>query len=595
MYRNRFFSIFILIFCLISGGCARYRGLIPESAGSNAIELQSVMDSYKGNEDSVKYAAAKFLIQHMGWHISQEDDGVYSDAAILSYDLLREHIDHAVEQWHTSPYSKDLTFEEFCEYLLPYRAAYGFGHNVSAKERYDWVLENIGLPDSITDLKELIKHYNHSIHALRERGGKRNAQFRDGLNDLLYEDYTDCADKAVQTCLNLRAIGVPCVVEHNLGYRTFKAHHYHCAVWDTQHKEWIKFDAEGIRDYPGEGDWTSSELLNLYRETYAPQAESPYVEGVRMPRGFVSPCQKDVTHHTVSIEIPLDTILTDQVPYLATFHRSETGLQPFTYGHIDGEKAMFDHVVPTVWYVVAIYPQGKQQIISRPFWVNDASNRLASITYADFSGVEGSTEDITIYRKYPIKERLVKRARTLIGTTIEGANHPDFSDAHLLWRLDSMPLPKIVHYPFIRTGNYKYYRLNTPGACEVSVLEWLTVDGALSVSNNKNKAYDGDMTTAPTDSTSITLLLKEPQCVIGVNLAPINADNAITPGHGYQLYTWHNRRGWVIHSVQRAYSDSIKFHNVPSSGLLWLRDVTNGQEEMPIIYKKNIQKFIYSP
>lgn len=535
MYKEWLISILIIIFCLIGGGCSRYEEIIPDSAGRNATELRKVLGSYRGNKYSIQYASAEFLVRNMGWHISEENDGIYSDAAILPYDFLREHIDHAVEQWQTSPYSKDLTFEEFCEYLLPYRAAYGFGHNVSGKERYDWVVEHIGLPDSITDIKELIKHYNHGVHALRERGGKRNAQFRDGLNDLLYDDYTDCADKAVQTCLNLRAIGVPCVVEHNLGYRTFKAHHNHCAVWDTQHKEWIKFDAEGVSDYPGEGDWTSAELLNLYRETYAPQAGTPYVEGEKMPRGFVSPCQKDITHHTVSIEIPLDTILNGSVPYLATFHRSETGLQPFTYGRIVGDKAIFDHVVPTVWYVVAIYPQGKQQIISRPFWVNDASNRLASITYADFSGVEGSTEDITIYRKYPIKERLVKRARTLIGTTIEGANHPDFSDAHLLWRLDSMPLPEVEHYPFLKKGNYKYYRLNTPEACEVSVLEWLTADGVLPISDNNNKAYDGDMTTAPTDSTSITLSLLQPQRVIGVNLAPINADNAITPGHNYQL------------------------------------------------------------
>lgn len=593
MYKEWLISILIVIFCLIGGGCSRYEEIIPDGAGRNATELRKVLGSYRGNKYSIQYASAEFLVRNMGWHISEENDGVYSDAAILSYDFLREHIDHAVEQWQTSPYSKDLTFEEFCEYLLPYRAAYGFGHNVSGKERYDWVVEHIGLPDSITDIKELIKHYNHGVHALRERGGKRNAQFRDGLNDLLYDDYTDCADKAVQTCLNLRAIGVPCVVEHNLGYRTFKAHHYHCAVWDTQHKEWIKFDAEGVRDYPGEGDWTSAELLNLYRETYAPQVGTPYVEGEKMPRGFVSPCQKDVTHHTVSIEIPLDTILNGSVPYLATFHRSETGLQPFTYGRIVGDKAIFDHVVPTVWYVVAIYPQGKQQIISRPFWVNDASNRLAAITYADFSGVEDPTEDITIDRKYPIKERLVKRARTLIGTTIEGANHPDFSDAHLLWRLDSMPLPKVEHYPFLKTGNYKYYRLNTPEACEVSVLEWLTADGVLPISDNNNKAYDGDMTTAPTDSTSITLSLLEPQRVIGVNLAPINADNAITPGHNYQLYTWNDANGWTFHSSQWASSESVTFRSVPKGSLLWLKDISKGHEEMPFKVTNNTQSYIY--
>lgn len=578
---------------LLTSGCKQTYDFIPDSAGDNKTTLIRVLDSCRQDSDSNKYKAAEFLIRHMGWHISQENDGVYPDASILTYDFLIDQINHAILQWQNSPYAKGLSFEEFCEYLLPYRAAYGFGHNVSGKDRYDWVVEHLGLPDSITDIKELIKHYNYGIHALREKGGKRNVRYRDGLNDLLYNDYTDCADKAVQTCLNLRAIGVPCVVEHNLGYRTFKAHHYHCAVWDMQNKEWIKFDAEGIRDYPGEGDWTSAELLNLYRETYAPQADTPYPEGDNMPRGFVSPCQKDVTHHTVRIEVPLDTITIECTPYLATFHRSESGLQPFTSGYVKEGKAIFEHVVPTVWYVVAVYPEGKQTIISRPFWVTEMDNSTPVVSYVDFDGDNGHTQDITLYRKYPFKEKLLKRASTLIGTTIEGANRPDFSDAQILWSLDSLPQPKVVNYQFNTRGNYRFYRMNTPGACEVSVLEWLTEDGLLQISDKTNKAYDGDMTTSPTDSTSISLSLEYPLRLVGVNLAPINADNAITLGHDYQLYTWSDTKGWELHSTQRAYSESITFRNTPKGSLFWLKDISKGQEEMPFKINDMVQTFIY--
>lgn len=586
----------IIILTLLMSGCTPY-DFIPKSAGDNKDNLIAVLNYCRKDSNQCKYASAEFLVKNMGWHVSEENDGVYSDAAILSYDFLKEHIDHAVEQWQTSPYAKGLTFEEFCEYILPYRAVRGYGNNISAHERYDWMVKYIAIPDSIKDLKERIWYYNNAILALRAHGGKRNTLYHDGLNDLRYEDFVDCRDKAVQTCLNLRSIGIPCVVEHTIGYRTLRSHHYYCAVWDVENQQWIRFHGEGIKYYPGEDDWTSAELLNVYRDTYAPQVNSQYRLKDFKPYRFESPCQIDVTDNAVRIELPIEQDIEGCTPYLSTFHRTAkgSGLQPFTQGYVREDKIVFEYAVPTVWYVVTVYPEGKEKVVSRPFWVNKTESGRGNIKYADFSPKESELEDAVLYRKYPIKEFLTERARTLIGATIVGANKADFSDAHLLWRLDSMPLPKVAHYPFLKTGDYKYYRLNTPEVCEVSVLEWLTADGVLSISDKNNKAYDRNMTTAPTDSSAITLMLPQKERIVAVNLAPINADNAVTPGHVYQLYTWRNYYGWVLHSTQRAMADSIEFSGVPKGSLLWLKDITKGQEEMPMFYKDKRQQFLYTP
>ncbi len=534
----------------------------------------------------------------MGWHISHERVGAYPDAAILTAEFLKEHIDHAFEQWQNSTYAQGLSFEEFCEYLLPYCAVGGYGNNVTSKERHDWVVKNIAFPDSLTNLKELIWHYNNTVLKIRAKGGKGHQYSHDGLNDLYYEDFVDCRDKAVQTCLNLRAIGIPCVVEHTIGYRTLRAHHYYCAVWDTEKQEWLRFHGEGIKYYPGDDDWTSAELLNIYRETYAPQPDTPYnyCADDFKPYRFESPCQVDVTHHTVDIELEAETSVEGCVPYLSTFHRTAkgSGLQPFTYGHIEGDKLVFNHVVPTVWYVVTIYPEGREQIVSRPFWVNETEDGRGYITYADFESPTNEVEDIVLFRKYPVKESLVERARTLIGTKIIGSNKPDFTDSRTLWTLDSMPSPKVTKYPFAATGNYRYYRLITDGACEVSELEWMDDNGkSIPPTYPDNKAYDGDMTTAPVDSSMITLSLPENKRIAAINMAPINADNAVTPGHVYQLYLWKDYQGWVLHSTQKALSDSIKFSGVPKRALLWLKDTTKGQEEMPFEINDTTQKFIY--
>lgn len=585
-----------VIAAIVLSGCDRAERIIPASAGDNECELADVLEYYRSSSEPQKYEAAKFLIGNMGWHVSAEYGGVYADAAILSGDFLKEHIDHAFRQWKSSPHAKGLTFDEFCEYLLPYCAARGYGNHVSGKKRYDWVAQNINIPDSITDLKELIWYYNNAVLGVRARGGKSNVAYHRGLEDLHFEDFVDCRDKAVQTCLNLRAVGVPCVVEHTIGYRTLRAHHYYCAVWDAVAGQWIRFHGEGIKYYPGDDDWTSAELLNVYRDTYAPHPDDQYRPDDFRPYRFESPCQMDVTHHTVCIDLPAEDDLQGCVPYLSTFHRAGNGLQPFTHGRAEGDRLVFDHVVPTVWYVVTIYPEGRERIVSRPFWVKESADGRGMIEYADFAAAGNEVEDIVLRRKYPVKEFLVDRVRTLIGSTIVGANRPDFSDARILWRLDSMPQLKVVNYPFRSIGNYRYYRLLTPAACEVSVLQWLTDGGEiLTPPNAKNKAYDGDMTTAPTDSSAITLILPEPRRIVAVNMAPVNADNAVTPGHVYKLLTWDDRSGWVHHSTRQASADSIRFARVPKGALLWLIDATAGQEEMPMFYENNCQRFLYTP
>lgn len=590
MHVHNYAVVMALIMSIIYSACSHHSTIIPKEAGDNRGELERVLSYYEHRDTSrQKLNAAKFLIENMHWHYSRERDSIFSDAAILDSEFLIAHIDHAYNNWEKSPYAQGLSFDEFVEYLLPYRASQGFGCNVNAADRKQWLIEHIGLPDTINSLEGWIQHYNRSIRQLRIAGGKTNARYRSGLDDLLHEDFTDCADKAVQACLNLRAIGIPCVVEHNLGYRTFKAHHYHCAVWDAANKQWIKFDAEGIRDYPGVGDWTSPELLNLYRETYAPQPEAPYKNGAYMPHGFKTPCIKDVTHHIVSIQVPITKMPESPIPYLSTFHRESGGLQPFTYGTINKGEAQFAHVVPTVWYVVTAYPNGRETILSNPFLVNEDG----SIVYLDFEGNKNETETISLTRKYPIKDRLVKRAQTLIGTTIVGANKPDFSDGRVLWTLNKLPEPKILNYPFLRVGAYQYYQLRTPSACEVSELEWLSNSQKIAAIDSSNKIYDGDMTTAPTDSTCITLILDVPKAITSVNLAPINADNAVKSGHRYELYRWVNKEGWQLHAAGRAASDSINFTNAPREALFWLKDATMGQEEMPMFYKDGKPHFIY--
>lgn len=123
-------------------------------AGANQSELLEVLDHYSA-KDSVYQKAAHFLITnmkgHMGikstaldslivlakfknysdsefrslWTKLSQSDYVYKieDAKIMSAKDIIDNIDVAVETWMNTPWRDSVSFELFCNYILPYRVA----------------------------------------------------------------------------------------------------------------------------------------------------------------------------------------------------------------------------------------------------------------------------------------------------------------------------------------------------------------------------------------------------------------------------------------------------------------------------------------
>lgn len=152
--------VLFLLFYSCSGNSNLERALAL--SGDNRLELEKVLEHYrKSPSDSLKLKAAKFLIEHMDAHYfftSPELENYYhaldsiyslnkiydkktlkqdslesllrlpsdrgqfvSDLHFVSSDFLIDNIDRAFEGW-TSHYAIHLSFEDFCEYLLPYKS-----------------------------------------------------------------------------------------------------------------------------------------------------------------------------------------------------------------------------------------------------------------------------------------------------------------------------------------------------------------------------------------------------------------------------------------------------------------------------------------
>ncbi|MDR2148135.1 MAG: hypothetical protein LBE91_16950 [Tannerella sp.] len=150
------------IFCLSCGKRQNYLEETLQLAGDNRPELEKVLAHYRQNPaDSLKYKAAVFLIENMDTRFfldSPELDAYYRDVDSIfsingryvtitgeqdsllnllqkpdfknheivpdlqhvSAGFLMDNIDRAFEAWQ-SPFARGLSFDDFCEFLLPYK------------------------------------------------------------------------------------------------------------------------------------------------------------------------------------------------------------------------------------------------------------------------------------------------------------------------------------------------------------------------------------------------------------------------------------------------------------------------------------------
>ena len=124
------------------------------AAGKNRIELEKVLEHYK--DSGPKYDAACFLIKNMpGYYSYAKSSGLDSlrkiqsvifhkkhfprdlqdrwskfsykstpkvyDCHAIKAEYLIENIDLAFAAWQKRPWRHSLSFDEFCEWILPYR------------------------------------------------------------------------------------------------------------------------------------------------------------------------------------------------------------------------------------------------------------------------------------------------------------------------------------------------------------------------------------------------------------------------------------------------------------------------------------------
>ncbi len=610
-------------------------------AGNNRPELEKVLEHYKENEaDSLKLRAAKFLIMNMPGHQSyigkdieeyyveaekiifsdrkideqvnelnnlllefpSDDFEFKEDYSVIKADYLIQSIDAAFDDWQQGRWARGITFDEFCEYMLPYKC-------VEFQAFDDWrnVLKPIA-NDTLGDFS-----YNdiwnktpyHAAEAI-------NIKLRDTvIVDLkkplkwhaLYKvpfwcniPSNSCETRTNTALAIMRSKGFAVSYDFVLQWPT-KAHahswlsilidHDRRMVCEGGHEPFLA----ALR--PGECKG------KVYRRTYSPNSALVRLnkEAGSVPSTLRNVFIKDITDEYATTIDPVFPVLSgkrerkERYAYLAVFDNAKW--IPICFSEIkDSKQIAFDKIEKGAVYLPVYYINGRVRPFNYPALLNEKGE-------LEFLNPDNTSKrSISLKRKYPLTRKAFTTALRLKHSMFQAAHKEDFSDAVTVHTFKEYSVSGSINVS--DTTKYRYWRYICPKPYRCNIAELMFLDkenkkltGTIIGSEERSKnphysrsaAFDLDPLTFSKTLRDgwVGLDLGKPESVGRIGYMTRNDDNNVRIGDTYELFYWD--MDWVSLGKQIADDFSLTFHHVPQNALLLLRDLTRGTDERIFLYK----------
>ena len=631
-------NFIVLLFLFFSSSCAQKTDLdiTLELAGENRSELEKVLMYY--NDDVLKYKAACFLIENLPYHHFYEGEainhyhklyemhssgkyfpeavldsitmkyGVFnyskankkSDLDIITADYLIENIDWAFKVWEEQPWGRSVSFENFCEYILPYRIADEplVPWRKKIYEQFNPLLDSIRTLPQATDplfVSEVL------INSLKQRSPFFFSYIFHGPHvgpEIVnwYSGYCrESTDIFIYVC---RALGIPCGRDFLFVRGDNNSGH-----------EWnFVLDKEG-NSYYGSITYSSNKMepVNTYwwrkgkvfRETFSLNktiTDRMSISPEKIHPQFKTPQFVDVTHlyldernrHAV---IPLEKLYNEvesnEPIYLCMASWMEW--EPISIQYFDGDILCSD-IEENVVFRLATYKKRQLHFLTDPFLIDTESKELRF-----FEADEEEQESVVLLHKFELSYPYPWR---MVDGVFEGSNNADFSQKDTLFRITKRPI-RLWNVADITTDKkYRFIRYVGPkdSYCNVAEIAFYSnIDtiplkgsiigtpnvGELKKTHEYTNVFDGDPNTSfdyyLPDGGWIGLDLKTKHNITKIIYTPRNRDNFIRIGNMYELF--YDRKGdWISLGNVEAETDSL-IYKVPKGALLYLKNHSYGNDE----------------
>lgn len=481
------------------------------------------------------------------------------DIQFLTADFLINHIDYKFHLWETCPWLQYLSFEEFCEYVLPYRICHE-----SVKDIPKTLFVNKDANETI------ITRYNDIHHSALGVSSLYSPQFfsqqiilPEPLNHI---SQLDCYMICLLQMFYYRASGVPAAIDFVPHWGNSDGRHYWASVIDAKFKRKID-DVLQNRKIP-----------KIFRYTYSNKNELKDTNNI--PELFRTPFIYDVTSEylrTVQAEIEIpDSLKWIKYVYLTVFN--EQKWNSVSYSLVDKRKAYFDNMGFGIVYLPIYYKGTIAKHISFPFILEPTGKKIFLLPN------KKKLQTLCLKRKYHYNH-LAMGGASMMGTTFECSNDSTFNNSvifHKVVKNTHMDMQTIM----CPSSSFKYWRIRPDLPCYLAELKFIDTLG-ISVNNKIATIYCDGKANLLFDDNPLTnihsfgvfdFIFNQPIQLKEIKYLPVTDGNGIYPGNVYELL-YFDKKGWTVHSTHKATSDSIIFRDVPSGALYWLRNLTTGKQE----------------
>lgn len=640
--KKHFALLFGFLYILAFSSCLQkdYVKQTLEKAGENRTELEKVLQYYSVDKaDTLKLRAARWLIANMErnyaynnneicqfyedadslfrdslihdryadrldtllWKINVKNVRAYPDMEVITSDFLIHNIDDAFEAWTMYPWCKDISFDDFCEYILPYRLGTCplEEWRPLMRKRFGVIVDSLlqcGAADTVV-CQKLCSEYYTVIHYPSSFKPQYPPSY------LLNVIAAPCSEWSNLGIYAMRTFGIKAACDFTPQWANRSKGHYWTVLLTGGKKIVFMMGDNSLKEHHS---WFNI-MAKVYRQTAALQRKSLAMEevGEEIPALFQDPYFIDVSDQyfkpiDVTIKLEREAPASRKLAYIMVFDNQNW--QPVHYGRVKNGKVTFTGMNKECMYTAMYYVNGQYYPASDPFYLD----KDGKLIYLELD--LNQKEMVRLKRKYS-DQKVNEWCKRIVGGKFQVANRSDFKDAVDVYTIDSVP-EALYHTVDLRLDSkYRFFRYIAPksSAGDLAELEFYNENGEqirgevigdntshfIFGLSDKYKAFDGNVLTCfeaehYVEEAWIGMDFKTPVQFSKFLYLPHNDDNFIREDEMYELLYWQN--GW--HSLGKQKGEKAKqtlVYQAPKRALLRLHNITKGTEERIFVYESGKQ------
>lgn len=641
-------SLFLLFIYFLTTSCSEKKypkevTEVLELSGKNRTEIEGAINHFIEKKDSLKIEAVFFLVKNMknkfsiiaedknnsfykviksdisetqAWNLQESklnkildsiqlkegsiNTKIVKDIDVITKDFLISNVENSFEAWKNIQGFIDYSFEDFCEYVLPYRLGNEPLTNwrKQAFDRYKHLLDSIH--DPIELAKSIVKNSKVKYNI-----GMGKYPLIPTFIDVDIFKWGSCEHLSAYLTFSLRALGIPSSVDNIPTWANRNSGH----VWNVVMNKKGQFEDFGFME-DGTND-VLYKISKIYRTTFSIDEKTKELNS----------SWKDVTYqykmpmYNICFPIPSYIKIENKKIFLCTFDNFDW-IPVAIPSRIENGYIYFDNVACGIAFkeklheyqyknegkgiVFVVKFSDKKQAFSQDF---SSPFILTEKGECKFFPSRKDTQTIVLYRKYPKYQYIDTYAQQMVGGKISISNFKNFKTEKIIFRINKKPKHPISEISLPKKIYGRYIRYISPINSWINISELQCffrnkkLNGTPFSLNKENpeKAFfnicDGDFQsfyTGDSDKTSsICIDFGRRIFIDKILFSPRTDENDIFVGNIYELFYWEKK--WISLGRKIAKDTFIEYHNVPKGTLLLLMNCTKGVEQRIFTYENNQQ------